>query len=69
MAMAKNMLPMTPNGTGIMSKVIAALVVVAILMLVVKHPSDAAHWVVGAWHLLSTVVGGLADFFGHLSSH
>lgn len=64
--MAKNMLPMK-TGSGIMSKLIGLLVGLAILMLVIKYPSDAASWVTGAAHLLTQIVGGLVAFFRQIS--
>lgn len=61
--MPKNMMPMAPSGRGLLSKVVGTLVLVAVVMLVVKYPADAAHMGLGAWHLLTTVVSGLVTFF------
>jgi hypothetical protein len=43
--MAKNAIPGLKTGGGVMSKVVGAAVVLAILVTVVKHPSDAADFV------------------------
>ena len=43
--MAKNSIPGLKTGGGAMSKVVTTAVVLAILMIVVKHPSDAADFV------------------------
>ncbi|TCO47987.1 hypothetical protein [Actinocrispum wychmicini] len=60
--MPRNMLPMKP-GSGIMAKLIMAVVGLAVLMLVVKYPSDVASWVTGAGHVLSSLANGLVSFF------
>lgn len=43
--MAKNVIPGMKTGGGVMSKVVGTAVVLAILVIVVKHPSDAAEFV------------------------
>ncbi|ONI72704.1 hypothetical protein ALI144C_42580 [Actinosynnema sp. ALI-1.44] len=60
--MAKNMLPMKPGG-GIMGKLITAVIGLALIMLVVKYPSDVASWVTGAGHILTGLADGLVTFF------
>ncbi|WP_027941300.1 hypothetical protein [Amycolatopsis taiwanensis] len=57
--MAKSPYPVINPGGGPMGKVIIALVLIAIVTLVIKYPSDAAHWVRG----LGSVIDGLVDFF------
>ncbi|MGH3564461.1 MAG: hypothetical protein ACRDRH_00195 [Pseudonocardia sp.] len=43
--MAKSEIPGMKAGSGAMSKVVGTAVVLAILVIVVKHPSDAADFV------------------------
>lgn len=43
--MARNSIPGINIGGGVMSKVVNTAVVLAILVIVVKHPSDAADFV------------------------
>ncbi len=43
--MARNSIPGINAGGGVMSKVVNTAVVLAILVIVVKHPSDAADFV------------------------
>ena len=59
--MAKNAFPMQ-TGSGVLSKVIKTLLVVALVVLVVKYPSDAAHWVTAALKLLWSAVEGIVSF-------
>ncbi|SDY10535.1 hypothetical protein SAMN05216215_10206 [Saccharopolyspora shandongensis] len=62
--MAKNSLPMMPKaGGGALSKVLWALVGVALLVLVVKYPNDAATFMRGAFDLVGGAVEGLVEFF------
>ncbi|KAA5836019.1 hypothetical protein F1721_06635 [Saccharopolyspora hirsuta] len=62
--MAKNSLPIMPKaGGGALSKVIWLLVGVALLVLVVKYPGDAAAFVNGVFDLLGGAVESLASFF------
>jgi hypothetical protein len=58
--MAKNAIPMKAGGA--MGKVIGLLVMLALLALVVKHPSDAATWVTGAFQTLGNVIDGISTF-------
>lgn len=64
--MARNQMPMMRTGGGVLGKLVGAVVTIAILAFVVKHPSDAAQWVSGAANLLGNVVDGLAAFLSHL---
>lgn len=62
--MAKNSLPMLPKtGGGALSKLLWSLVGVALLVLVVKYPNDAAAFAQGAFGLLGGAVEGLVTFF------
>lgn len=65
--MSRNMMPMK-TGSGIMSKLIGILIGLAVLMLVIKYPGDAASWVTGAAHLLTNIVSGLVAFFRQLGN-
>lgn len=56
--MAKNPYPVMNSG-GVLPKVIGTLVVIAVLVLVIKYPADAARWVRG----LGTAIDGLVSFF------
>jgi hypothetical protein len=58
--MAKNAFPMKTGGA--VSKVVGLLVVCGVLALVIKHPSDAATWVTGAFQWLGTVIDGISAF-------
>jgi F0F1-type ATP synthase membrane subunit a len=56
-------MPVMPTGRGVLSKVVTVMVVLALLMLVVKYPSDAAHFLTGTMRLASNIIGGLVTFF------
>ena len=43
--MARNAIPGMKTGGGVMSKLVGTAMVLAILVIVVKHPSDAADFV------------------------
>ena len=43
--MAKNAIPGFKTGGGVLSKVVGTAVALAVLVIVVKHPSDAADFV------------------------
>lgn len=63
--MPRNMMPMKTGG-GALGKVIAIVVVLAVLTLVVGHPADAAKWTVDAFHLFSRVIGGVSSFLRYV---
>ena len=65
--MAKNMMPMK-SGSSLVSKLVGLIIVSAVLMLIIKYPSDAAGWVTGGAHLFTNVVSGLVAFFRQLGS-
>lgn len=60
-----NMLPMKTGG-GVFGKVIGALVVLAVLTLVVKTPTEAAHWAGSLIHLAGEFIDGVAAFLRSL---
>lgn len=62
--MAKQTIPGFQTSGGVLRKVIGTAVVLALLVIVVKHPADAANWV-------KTAVGwldGLVTFFQQVGS-
>ncbi|PKW13908.1 hypothetical protein [Saccharopolyspora spinosa] len=62
--MAKNSLPMMPKaGGGALSKLLWSLVGVALVVLVVKYPNDAATFAQAAFDLVGSAVEGLVSFF------
>lgn len=64
--MAKSAFPMK-TGSGLLAKVVGALVAVTVVALVVKHPADAASAVTGLFHLVSHVVDGVSSFLGQIA--
>lgn len=65
--MAKNMIPL-PAGGSVLPKVIGAAFLIALLVVVVKHPSDSASWVQALFDLGETVVDGIAAFLHKLAA-
>ncbi|MEB3368071.1 hypothetical protein [Saccharopolyspora mangrovi] len=62
--MAKQQMPVMPKaGGGLLGKLVGTLVVLALLVLVVKHPAAAATMVQGLFGLLGGAVEGLVAFF------
>lgn len=61
--MAKQAIPGVPTGGGIMPKLIGWAVAIAVLVLIVKHPAEAATWVKSGFELFISLVGGFAQFF------
>ncbi|QRP46906.1 hypothetical protein [Amycolatopsis sp. FDAARGOS 1241] len=53
---------LTGNGGGTMRKVLGVAIAIALLVVVVKFPSDAAHWAKELWDLGEEVITGLASF-------
>lgn len=64
--MARNVIPGMKTGGGVMSKVIGAAVVLAILVIVVKHPTDAASFAKTLFSGLGAVIDGFVSFFRSL---
>ncbi|MGI8308064.1 hypothetical protein [Saccharopolyspora hattusasensis] len=62
--MAKNqMMPFQmPKGGGTGKKVLGLLFVAAVVILVVKHPTDAAQWVKEGWATATAAAEGVATF-------
>jgi hypothetical protein len=61
--MAKNAFPGTKSSGGLLKKVVGTVVVLALLTLVVKHPSDAATWTKALFGLAGEVIDGIVTFF------
>ncbi|MCU1685759.1 MAG: hypothetical protein JWQ81_6498 [Amycolatopsis sp.] len=61
--MAKNTIPGLKTGGGILSKLVAVLVIGALLVVVVKYPGDAAHWVKAIAGAASDAITGVVSFF------
>lgn len=64
--MARNVIPGMRTGGGVMPKVIGGVVVLAILVIVVKHPTDAASFTKTLFSGLGAVIDGLVSFFRSL---
>lgn len=63
--MAKNM-PMMKTGSGLLPRLVSVLVGLALLVFVVKHPSEAAHVVSSVMTTLGNAVDGIARFFSEI---
>ncbi len=61
--MARNAIPGLKTGGGILSKLIGTVVVLAILVMVVKHPNDAANFAKTLFGGLEAVIDGVVGFF------
>jgi hypothetical protein len=66
--MAKNILPMKPR-SGLVGKLIGAIITVALLVLIVRYPADMAGWVIDTAHLLVRIVNGLVTFARQIGGH
>lgn len=65
--MAKNNMFPTRTGGGVLGKVIWLLIGLAVLMLIVRNPVDAAGWASGVFHLAGEAVNGIAAFLKNLA--
>ena len=62
--MAKNSFPMMqPGGSGALGKAVRVAVLIALIVLVIKFPADAAAFVQSAAATAGDVIGGLVTFF------
>lgn len=64
--MARNVIPGLKTGGGIMSKLIGTAVVVAFLVIVVKHPTEAAGFAKALFSGAGTVIDGFVSFLRSL---
>jgi hypothetical protein len=65
--MARNVIPGVKTGGGVLSKVIGTAVVLAILVMVVKHPADSAAFARTLFSGAGAVIDGLVSFFRSLT--
>lgn len=56
------MIPMPTGGKSVVPKLVGTLVCVALLVIVVKHPGDAASWTKELFSLASGAVDGVVSF-------
>lgn len=66
--MAKNSFPMPKTGGGLLPKMVGWVVALAVVVLVVKYPSDSARWATSTFHVLGSAVEGVATFLRLLLS-
>lgn len=66
--MAKSNFPVMKSGGGILPKVVGLIILLAIGVMVVKHPADSAGWVTDAVHGIGAVIDGVVSFLRALSS-
>lgn len=64
--MARNVIPGMKTGGGMMAKTIGVAVVLAILVIVVKHPTDAASFAKTLFSGFGAVIDGFVGFFRSL---
>ncbi|MGO1055604.1 hypothetical protein [Crossiella sp. CA198] len=65
--MARNSFPGMKAGGGLVPKLVGTLLLVAVLVLIVNHPSDSAGWVSGVAGGVGDVVDGVATFLRSLT--
>jgi hypothetical protein len=63
---AKNVIPGMKTGSGMMSKAIGTAVVLATLVIVIKHPTDAASFAKTVFSGFGAVIDGFVSFFRSL---
>ena len=63
----QTMVPSPVQGGGLLPKVIGGLVVLGVLVLVIKHPSEAAGMATGIGHFIGSAIDGVAAFFRDLA--
>jgi hypothetical protein len=65
--MAKNTIPGLKTGGGLLSKLILTAVALAVLVLVVKHPAEAASIVKAVAGAVGAIIDGISSFVQHLA--
>ncbi|TKG67531.1 hypothetical protein [Prauserella endophytica] len=66
--MAKQQLPLMPKtGSGVLTKLIGTVAVLALVVVIVRHPGDAAAWAKGMGGVITGIVDGVAAFFRQLA--
>lgn len=63
----QTMVPPSAQGGGLLPKIIVGLVLLGVLVLVIKHPSEAAGMATGIGHFVGSAVDGVAAFFRDLA--
>lgn len=67
--MAKNnLMPMPTGNSSVLPKLITTAVVLALLVIVVKHPGDAATWVRALAGGAVDVIDGMASFIRQVAN-
>ncbi|MEU3272553.1 hypothetical protein ABZ639_17065 [Saccharomonospora sp. NPDC006951] len=66
--MAKQAIPGIQAGGGMLPKVIGIVVLIALGVIVVKHPTDAATWVKDGFSGLGDVIDGVVSFIRGVSA-
>lgn len=61
--MAKNALQMPKTGGGGLKKAVGLFLGIALAVLVVQHPTEAADWAKGLFGVVGNIVDGLVIFF------
>lgn len=64
----QQLIPAPTGGGKFLPKLISTLVLLAVLALVIKHPTDAANMVTALWAAGASAVDGLATFFQAVGS-
>lgn len=66
--MAKQTMMPMPSGGSILPKLIGTAVLIALVLVVIKHPGDSAALVKGLFSAGETVVDGIASFLHQLAA-
>ncbi|MEV0073557.1 hypothetical protein [Amycolatopsis sp. NPDC050768] len=66
--MAKTQIPGFKTGGGLLRKVIGCGVAIALLILIIRYPADAANWAHGAAATVGDAIDGLVAFFRGLAN-
>ncbi|MEU3274507.1 hypothetical protein ABZ639_26995 [Saccharomonospora sp. NPDC006951] len=66
--MAKQTPVLPKAGGGVLVKLVGTVAVIALLVVVVKHPADAAAWVKGVAGTVVDVVDGFVAFFRNMGN-
>jgi hypothetical protein len=65
--MAKKTTPLAAPAGSVLPKVIGTLVLLALLLVIVKHPSEAAVWAKALGAGIGTAANGLAAFLNAIT--
>lgn len=66
--MAKQMFPQLKSGGGLLRKLVVLAVLITVVVLVARYPTDAAAWARSAGHAIGAFVDGLVTFVRSLGS-